>query len=141
MSGTPEWLDLTTQVFHQWQCDHFGHINTRAYAAAFDDAIFLFWSRLGGREAGQPVPVTAEMKTAFASEAEAGTVFGIRARVMRTGGKSVTLRLEMSDAGQGTPFASCEVIEVFFDLETRASAAIPQAIRSRLTALCEAGNA
>ena len=129
-------------MFHQWQCDHFGHVNTRSYAAAFDDAIFVFWSRLGVRANGSSIPVTAEMKTAFRSEASAGTVFDIRGRVMRVGTKSVTLRLEMSDAGpDGELLSTCDVVEVFLDPTARSSAAIPEDVRSRLVAIAEPGDA
>lgn len=135
----PGGLDLTAQVFHQWQCDHYGHVNTRAYAAAFDDAIFAFWSRTRDPSAGSAIPVTAEMKTAFVSEAAAGTVFAVRGSVVRVGTRSVTLRLEMSAVEPaGRLLASCDVVEVFFDPVERRSAAIPDGLRAHLTALLSA---
>ena len=126
-------------VFHQWHCDHFGHVNTRAYAAAFDDAIFAFWAGLRAPGDGAAIPVTAEMKTAFQAEAGAGTVYEIRAALLRIGGKSVTLQLSLGAAGaEERPLATCEVVEVFFDPETRRSAPIPEGLRARLAAVLPA---
>ncbi|MEI4488747.1 thioesterase family protein [Frigidibacter sp. MR17.14] len=123
-------LVLGTLVVHPWHCDRFGHMNTRHYAAAFDDAIFVFWSRLPGD--GAIHPVTAAMKTGFLAEAPVGTVAEIHARIGRIGGKSVTLELSLvSTTGV---LATCEVAEVFFDATTRTSAPIPDPVRNALTA-------
>ena len=126
---------LTAQVFHQWNCDHFGHVNTRAYAAAFDDAIFAFWAGMRDAAAQNVIAVTAEMKTSFVAEAGPGTVFEVRGRVGRVGTKSTSLRLEMTTANSREVLATCDAVEVFFDPSSRKSAAIPDDIRTRLTAL------
>lgn len=134
-----EAIALTAGVFHQWHCDHFGHVNTRAYAAAFDDAIFAFWTGLRDPGEGAAIPVTAEMKTAFLAEAEAGTVFGVRGEVIRVGEKSATLRLEMTATGpEARLLATCDVVEVFFDPAQRRSAAIPEELRARLAPMLSA---
>jgi acyl-CoA thioester hydrolase len=134
-------LLLSSIVAHQWQCDHFGHLNVRHYAAAFDDALFIFWKRLGFTvpALGGPgtMPVTAEVKTTFASETVAGTIANVHGKVLRVGSKSVTFRLEMTEEGDGRLLASCEAVEVFFDMQARVSNQIPEALRGRLLALAE----
>src|SRR5262245_36705108 len=131
-------LFLSSMVVHQWQCDHFGHLNVRHYGAAFDDAVFIFWQRLGAEipALGAPGsrPVTAEVKTSFVSEAMPGTIARVNGRVLRVGNKSATLGLEMTDERTGRRLASCEVVEVFFDMQARQSRPIPEALRARLLA-------
>ncbi|MBL4928988.1 acyl-CoA thioesterase [Fuscibacter oryzae] len=125
---------VSSFVAHTWLCDHFGHLNVRHYAGAFDDATFIFWDGIGFRPGdGRPMPVTLEVKTAFKHEALAGTVGRITAVVTKVGQKSVGLRFDMHDA-EGTLLASCDVIEVFMDATSRQSCAIPDALRNRLEA-------
>ncbi|PRY86072.1 acyl-CoA thioesterase [Donghicola tyrosinivorans] len=124
---------VLTAVFHNWHCDHFGHVNVRHYAAAFDDAIFAFWSAMGTAKAGI-VPVTAQQTTTFTSEVKAGDVVEITATLTRLGGKSATVQLAMQDAASQTLRATCEVVEVFFDMDTRQSAPMPEAVRMALEA-------
>ena len=132
-------LALTSIVAHQWQCDHFGHLNSRHYAAAFDDALFIFWGRLGmvPPALGQPgvMPVTAELKISYRSEAGTGTVARLTGRPLRVGTKSATLAFEMAEEGRGRLLASCEAVEVFFDMQARESRPIPDPLRQALTGL------
>src|SRR5262245_32521425 len=129
---------LGSLVAHQWHCDHFGHLNTRHYAAAFDDALFAFWSQVGAvipaRGESGSMPVTAETKTSFKSEAIAGTIASVRGKVHRVGGKSVTLELAMTEVKSNRIIATCEVVEVFFDMQARESRPIPEALKARLLA-------
>lgn len=120
-------------AFHNWHCDHFGHVNVRHYAAVFDDAIFAFWDRMGAARSGT-VPVTARLTTTFVSEATAGEIVAVHASVLRIGGKSTTVELAMSRMGDGAPLAKCETVEVFFDTKTRSSCAMPDHVRSALEA-------
>lgn len=124
--------DLTGFVAQAWACDHFGHLNVRHYAAAFDDATFLFWNEVGFRHGKGPMPVTLEIKTAFLHEVKAGAVLRIHAGVTKIGTKSTGLCLEMRQGD--TVMARAEVIEVFMDPATRSSTPIPDHIRDALTA-------
>lgn len=139
-----ERIPLSSIVVHQWQCDHFGHLNVRHYAAAFDDGVFVLWHRLGAvtPARGKPctIPVTAETKTSFVSEAIAGAIARLEGQVLRVGSKSVTLRLEMLEERSGQLLASCEVVEVFFDMQARQSRPIPSALRTRLMAAAGLGH-
>jgi acyl-CoA thioester hydrolase len=124
-------VPVLTHVFHAWHCDHFGHVNTRHYAAAFDDAVFAFWAGFGVGQ-GKVVPVTASQTTTYVSEAMAGTIVSIAVVPARVGGKSVTLTLTMTELG-GTVLSTCDVVEVFFDKSTRQSAAMPESVRAALS--------
>ena len=129
MSGERE---ITSFVAHTWFCDHFGHLNVRHYAAAFDDATFVFWSGIGFRPGpDSPMPVTLEVKTSFRQETQVGSVVRIAAQVSKVGTKSVGLTFTMRDAG-GDVLALCEVVEVFMDPQSRRSCPIPAALREAL---------
>nr|WP_296430280.1 thioesterase family protein [Roseovarius sp. BRH_c41] len=129
---------VLTHVFHPWHCDHFGHVNTRHYAAAFDDATFAFWAGLGVGQ-GSIVPVTARQMITYQTESTSGTVVSIHAKPVRVGDKSVTLEFAMSDLAGGA-LAHFEVVEVFFDNTTRQSAKMPENVRAALNALAEAAS-
>lgn len=129
-------LPLGAIVAHAWQCDHFGHLNARQYAAAFDDALFIFWAHIGVviPDHGQPgtIPVSAQLKIDYLSEVKAGEVLQIDGQPTRIGGKSVTLTLTMRELRGGRTVATAEVVEVFFDALARNSAPIPDQVRSAL---------
>jgi 2-(1,2-epoxy-1,2-dihydrophenyl)acetyl-CoA isomerase len=59
-------LRLTSIVAHAWHCDHFGHLNVRHYAAAFDDALFMdSVMALAGKLAAMPAKALAETRRAI----------------------------------------------------------------------------
>jgi acyl-CoA thioester hydrolase len=126
---------ITSVVVHQWQCDHFGHLNVRNYAAMFDDALFVFWAKNGFAHGGGVAPVTADLRISFRAEVLVGAVLSIRARVSRIGSKSATLTLDMLDEPTLELRATCEVVEVFFNTERRESCAIPELLKERLGSL------
>lgn len=123
---------VTAAVVHQWQCDHFGHLNVRNYAAIFDDALFIFWSRNGFVHGGGFAPVTADLHFIFLHEILAGSIVNVFASIRRIGTKSVTIGLLARDSASGQAMATCEAVEVFFDVNDKQSMAIPQAIRAQL---------
>lgn len=128
---------VSTFVAHQWLCDHFGHLNARHYAAAFDDAVLVFWNGMGlavpAAGAAGAIPVTARLSIEYRSEVTAGAVLGIFAEVARIGGKSATIRFQMHERPLDRVVATCETVEVFMDALERSSAAIPDHIRAALS--------
>lgn len=127
----PAWF-LTSAVVHQWQCDHFGHLNVRNYAGIVDDALFIFWSRVGFVHGAGHAPVTAELKLTFLHEVSAGAILDAFAEVKRIGTKSVTIAISLRDATSGEAMAASESVEVFFDTAHRRSMPIPEGIRGKI---------
>ena len=130
-------LELLRGVVHPWHHDHFGHMNVRHYAPFFDDAVYHMWTMLGLPYSGMLAEhgvhtVTAEAKTRFLNELTAGDLIAIDGAVSRIGTKSCVFHLRMHHADTGALHATYDVVEVFFDPDTRASAAMPEAIRTRL---------
>jgi len=131
-------MELFRGVVHPWHHDHFGHMNVRHYAPFFDDATYHLWTVLGLPYSEMIVEhgvhtVTASAKTSFIRELVAGDLIRIDGAVTRIGGKSATFHLRMFHADTGVLHATYDLVEVFFDPETRASAQIPDGVRATLS--------
>lgn len=137
MTNMDGWQEVYRSVFHPWHEDHFGHVNVRHYAPVFDDAVYHMWTVLGLPYSDMIAEhgvhcVTAQATTKFLKEAIAGDLVVVYGSVARLGTKSVTLALKMVHADTGALHASYEIVEVVFSPETRASAAMPKSMRTRL---------
>ncbi len=136
MDGRPE---LLRGVVHPHHEDHFGHMNVRYYAPFFDDAVYHMWTLVGLpystmlEEHGVHC-VSAQATTTFRQELKAGDLLVIDGAVTRIGTKSATFHLRMHHADTGRLHATYDVVEVFFDPETRRSTAMPGDVRARLEA-------
>lgn len=130
------WIETGRSVVFPWNCDHYGHMNTRWYVHKFDDAGLHIWSMIGCGHAASRArgveTVAARYTVDFLREMTAGQLLVIRSGFIKLGNKSVTHLHRMFDADGGTLHASLECVEVFFNPETRASMPMPDDIRVRL---------
>lgn len=134
-----ERLQLLRGVVHPWHHDHFGHMNVRHYAPFFDDAVYHMWTLLGAPyaemlKAHGVHTVSAKATTGFVKELTAGDLIVIDGVVTRIGTKSADFHLRMLHADTGALHATYDLVEVFFDPKSRASAPIPDALRACLAA-------
>lgn len=133
-----QWMETNRAVVFPAHCDHIGHMNVRWYAHAFDTASFHAWARIGvtfeamHREGA--VTVVARTATDYLREVRAGTLIVVESAFTRLGTKSATYRQRLTDAEAGTLHAVQEVVEVFFDPETRRSTAMPSNFREKIAA-------
>ncbi|MEV8465180.1 thioesterase family protein [Fluviibacterium sp. DFM31] len=130
-------LELFRGVVHPWHHDHFGHMNVRHYAPFFDDATYHIWTCMGLSYAEMMAEhgvhcVTAQATTGFVKELVAGDLILIDGAVSRLGTRSCGFHLRMLHAETGVLHATYDLVEVFFDPVTRASAPMPEAVRDRL---------
>ena len=141
MSGATEagWYETGRGVVVPWKCDHFGHMNVRFYAEAFDDASFHIWSVIGvpivelEQEQGL-IGVVASLKIDFLQEIRVGQLYVIESAIVRVGGKSFTYRERMRDTHSGVVHATADLVEVFFDKHERKAAPIPDGVLALLDA-------
>lgn len=138
----PNPVELLRGVVHPWYCDTFGHMNVRWYSHFFDDAAFHIWPVYWGSHQRMQSEfgihtVTGRTVTEFRQEMLAGDLIVVDCVVTRIGGKSCTFMERMKHIDTGVVHATCEVTEVFFNPETRASAPIPEAIREALEPMLE----
>ncbi len=131
-------LELLRGVIHPWHQDHFGHMNVRHYAPFFDDAIYHMWTLLG-TPYSKMLPehgvhtVSAEATTGFEKELVAGDLIVVDGVVSRIGTKSTSFHLRMLHADTGELHATYDLVEVFFDPNSRSSAPIPDSVRECLS--------
>ena len=133
------WMETHRAVVFPWHCDHLGHLNVRWYGHFFDDAGWHLWSQIGVShvtfKARGVVTVVANITTDFHHESGPGDLLLVRSAFTRIGGKSITMSQRMTNAETGILCATQDVVEVFFDMETRKAAAMPDDIREKLEAV------
>jgi acyl-CoA thioester hydrolase len=133
------WMATYRAVVFPWHCDHLGHLNVRWYGHFFDDAGWHLWSQIGMshvtfKERGI-VTVVASIKTDFHHESGPGDLLRVESAFTRIGGKSLTMTQRMTNAETGVLCATQDVVEVFFGMESRKAAAMPDDIRDKLEAV------
>jgi acyl-CoA thioester hydrolase len=133
------WMETYRAVVFPWHCDHLGHLNVRWYGHFFDDAGWHLWLRIGMShvtfKARGVVTVVASIKTDFHHESGAGDLLLIESAFTRIGGKSLTMSQRMTNAETGALCATQDVVEVFFSMESRKAAPMPDDIRAKLGAV------
>ena len=131
-----DWIETGRSAVYPWNCDHYGHMNTRWYVHKFDEAGLHIWTMVGCGHAANRArgveTVAARFGIDFIREMTAGQLLVIRSGFTKLGNKSVTHLHRMFDADRGTLHASLECVEVFFDPEARVSAPMPDDIRAHL---------
>ena len=138
-ANTAGWYETGRGVVVPWKCDHFGHMNVRFYAEAFDDASFHIWSVIGVpivemEEEQGLIGVVASLKIDFLQEMRVGQLWVIESAIVRVGGKSFTYCERMRDTHSGVVHATADLVEVFFDKVERKAAPIPDGVRDLLEA-------
>ncbi len=133
------WYETGRGVVVPWKCDHFGHLNVRFYAEAFDDASFHIWSAIGVpigeiEEQDGLIGVVASMKIDFLAEMRVGQLWIVDSAILRVGTKSFTYRERMRDTHSGRVHATADLVEVFFDKRERRAAPMPERVRTLLEA-------
>jgi len=122
-------------VVHPWLCDVMGHLNTRHYVAMFDDASAHFLSAVGlardsisdDRFGWADVKIVLELQ----SEVHPGGLVVVQSGVRKLGRTSLTYEQRMLGAVSGLVHAVQEITTVYFDLQGRRSAALPENVRQR----------
>ncbi|MDH3239431.1 MAG: acyl-CoA thioesterase [Alphaproteobacteria bacterium] len=131
-----QWMETNRAVVFPAQCDHLGHMNVRYYAHVFDDASFHAWASIGitfdAMYAQDAVTVVAHTATDFIQEVKAGSLLKVETAFVKLGTKSTTYRQRLVNAETGTLHARQQVVEVFFNLKTRQSVAMPDVFRDTI---------
>lgn len=120
------------QIAHPWLCDINDHLNTRHYQGFFDDAAQHLFAICGFSGAGREAlgMVDASCTMTYLAEVRPGTLVVLRSGFKHLGRKSCTSLHEMNSTDGATLFATCTITSIFFDLEARRSAAMPESFRA-----------
>jgi acyl-CoA thioester hydrolase len=135
------WFDLSRSIVMPAQCDSYGHMNVRHYAALFDDAGWHMLAMAGVsltelRRLGLG-SVTAMLTIEFHHEITAGKLALIRGAFVRVGTKSFSYELRLYEADSMTHCATEKVVEVCFDTTERKGVALPEDIKHKLDAVTQ----
>jgi acyl-CoA thioester hydrolase len=135
-----KWFDLSRAIVMPAQCDVYGHMNVRHYAACFDDAGWHF-PRMAGlsleeiRARGLGT-VVATLSIDFHHEIRAGQLVLIKGAITRIGTKSFSHEMRLYEADSMTHCASQKTVEVCFDTTARKGVALPEDVRAKLQQIC-----
>ena len=135
-----KWFDLYGAIVMPAQCDVYGHMNVRHYAACFDDAGWHF-PRMAGvsleeiRARGLGT-VVATLSIDFHHEIRAGQLVLIKGAVTRVGTKSFAHEMRLYEADSMTHCATQKTVEVCFDTRARKGVALPEDVRHKLQQIC-----
>ncbi|KCZ86223.1 hypothetical protein HAD_11070 [Hyphomonas adhaerens MHS-3] len=127
-------ISIYKGVAHPWLCDVMGHMTTRHYIAMFDDGSYHFLNEVFGwkpEDASAPGWVDVKQVIEYNDEIAAGSLLEIKGKIVRVGGKSITVQYEMHNFAKGTVAATLETTSVYFDLTERKAVAIPDDLKAR----------
>lgn len=131
-----KWFELYRNIVMPAQCDAYGHLNVRYYAAFFDDAGWHI-PRMAGlsldeiRSSGLGT-VAATLTIDFIRELRVGQLLLIKGAVTRVGTKSFAHEMRLYEADSMTHCATQKTVEVCFDTKARKSAPLPENFRAAL---------
>ena len=136
------WLTLTRGIVMPAQCDAYGHMNVRHYAAFFDDAGWHILAAggvsLNDLRAKGLGSVVASLTIDFHHELTAGQLVLVTGAFTKVGQKSFQYELRLHEAESMTHCATQKTVEVCFDTKARASAPLPDEVRARIQRAIEA---
>lgn len=135
-----KWFDLYRAIVMPAQCDVYGHMNVRHYAACFDDAGWHFprmadlsLEEIRARGLGT---VVATLTIDFHHELRAGQLVLIKGAVTRVGTKSFSHEMRLYAADSMTHCATQKTVEVCFDTKVRKGVLLPADVRAKLAQIC-----
>src|SRR5262245_29190691 len=131
-----QWFELSRTIVMPAQCDLYGHMNVRHYAALFDEASWHVLARAGIsltdlRSHGLGT-VVATLTIDFHHELTAGQLVLIKGAVTNVGQKSFTYELRLYEVDSMTHCATQKTVEVCFDTARRTSVLLPHDVRQKL---------
>lgn len=134
-----KWFDLYRNVVMPAQCDIYGHLNVRNYAAFFDDAGWHFPAMAGVKLAEIRArglgTVMATLTIEFHHEIRAGELALIKGAITRVGTKSFSHEMRLYEADSMTHCATQKSVEVCFDTAKREGVALPEDVKAKLQAI------
>ena len=135
-----KWFDLYRGIVMPAQCDIYGHMNVRYYAALFDEAGWhipsfagLSLAEIQSRGLGT---VVASLTIDFLHEIRAGQLVLIKGAVTRVGNKSFSHEMRLYASDTMTHCATQKTVEVCFDTAARKGVALPEDIKASLQRIC-----
>ncbi|MCL4757315.1 MAG: acyl-CoA thioesterase [Rhodocyclaceae bacterium] len=122
-------VETARGTVHEWQRDHMGHINVRAYMEFFEEACWQFYAMLGltaSRLRSGAVHLAAvQQNIAYRRELYPGDTIVVRTGVLEMREKVLRFRHELVNTETEEVCSVCEFTVVCLNPETRRSQPFP----------------
>lgn len=132
-------VETARGTVYEWQRDHMGHINVRAYLDLFDAACWQFYGMVGlgpsRLRSGEVKLAAVQQNVSYMSELYPGDTVFVRTGVVEMREKVIRFRHELVSVENGELSAVCEFTAVCLDPETRRSRPFPADVAQRAQGL------
>ena len=137
-------VETARGTVHEWQRDHMGHINVRAYMEFFEEACWQFYAMLGltasKLRSGEVHLAAVQQNISYQKELYPGDTIAVRSGVLELREKVLRFRHELYNTENGEVASTCEFTVVCLDPQARKSRPFPAecAVRARGLTIGEA---
>lgn len=121
-------------VAHPWLVDRLGHLNTRNYFGALDDAMQHFFAVLGYAQDPGFGWADVSHTISYEHEVPAGALFHVESALKKVGRKAISYRQRIILTDSGQVAATVDAVTVLFDLSARAAVEAPAIVRENAEA-------
>jgi acyl-CoA thioester hydrolase len=133
-----ELFETARGTVHQWQCDHMGHINVRAYGEFFEEASWQLYNRIGITpsllRSGHFHMAAVQQDTSYLKELHAGDVIAVRSGMTEVRERSMKFVHELTNEETGEVCARSVFTVVCIDSAARRARAFPADIAEKARA-------
>ena len=128
-------VETARGTVHEWQKDHMGHINVRAYMEFFEEACWQFYAMVGLSasllRSGQVRLAVVQQNISYQKELFPGDTIFVRTGVVEVREKVVRFRHELLNTETGQICSTCEFTLVCLDPVTRRSQPFPAEVATK----------
>jgi acyl-CoA thioester hydrolase len=132
-------IETARGTVHEWQRDHMGHINVRAYMEFFEEACWQFYAMLGltasKLRSGEVHLAAVQQNISYQKELYAGDTIAVRTGVLEMREKVLRFRHELYNTENGEVASACEFTVVCLDPQARKSRPFPAESAEKARAL------
>jgi len=125
-------IETARGTVHEWQRDHMGHINVRAYMEFLEEACWQFYAMLGMTpsllRSGELHLAAVQQNISYQKELYPGDTVAVRTGVLEIRGKVLRFRHELFNTESGNVCAVCDFTVVCLDPKTRKSRLFPEEV-------------
>ena len=122
-------IETARGTVHEWQRDHMGHINVRAYMEFFEEACWQFYAMLGLTpsllRSGALHLAAVQQNIGYRKELYPGDTVAVRSGVLELREKVLRFRHELINTESGEVCSVCDFTVVCLNPQTRKSRPFP----------------
>lgn len=128
-------IETARGTVHEWQRDHMGHINVRAYMEFFEEACWQFYAMLGMTpsllRSGALHLAAVQQNISYRKELYPGDTVMVRTAVLEMRDKVLRFRHELVNTETDDVCSACDFTVVCLNPESRKSQAFPPEVAAR----------